>query len=127
MTDWRDSAACAGSAVDFITPTVRQLPDAIAICQTCPVIEDCRRWAHETRIDYGVFGGVLIHQGVVVDKHPNAARPNAGRKQSPIVHGTNSGYKKELRRGIPPCRPCQQANRVVMTELAGLRRKRGAA
>jgi hypothetical protein len=119
---WRDRAACAGSTVDFITPTVRQLPDAIAICQTCPVMDDCRRWAHDSRIEYGVFGGVLFHQGLVTDQHPNA-RPNAGRKGSPIVHGTNSGYKKELRRGIPPCRPCQKANQAVMRDLSAKRRR----
>lgn len=36
--------------------------EAIAICEACPALEACRRWALDTRPPYGVFGGLSPRQ-----------------------------------------------------------------
>ncbi|MDU2950850.1 MAG: WhiB family transcriptional regulator [Bifidobacterium longum] len=47
MSDWRKSAACAGYDPALWFPGNNQLMrrEAIHICHTCPVIEQCRRYA----------------------------------------------------------------------------------
>lgn len=52
-------------------------------------------------------------------------RDEAGRIQDnlerPINHGTRGGYLAHLRRKVPPCRACSDAN------TADFRKRRGAA
>lgn len=62
---WRDYAACAGhDRADLFFPVGQgpvakeQTEEAKAICRTCPVTEQCLRWALETRQDVGVWGGL---------------------------------------------------------------------
>jgi WhiB family redox-sensing transcriptional regulator len=63
--DWQLSAACRGIASDvFFNPhgerrlhrRQRQYA-AKRICATCPVIQDCLKWALTVREPYGVWGG----------------------------------------------------------------------
>lgn len=64
MSDWRNSAACAGYDPALWFPGNSQLMrrEAIHICHTCPVIEQCRRYAEtNNRICgyplQGIWGG----------------------------------------------------------------------
>lgn len=42
--DWHDDAACKGHPTEWWFPDVGQTAHrAVAICNTCPVIDDCRR------------------------------------------------------------------------------------
>lgn len=52
MSDWRNSAACAGYDPALWFPGNSQLMrrEAIHICHTCPVMMQCRKYA-ETNID----------------------------------------------------------------------------
>lgn len=63
--DWQRRAACR--AVDpgvFFHPDGERHPSrerrvarARQVCATCPVISECRAWAHGAREAYGVWGG----------------------------------------------------------------------
>lgn len=65
--DWQQHAICRGMATDLFMPkrgdhhTVRK---AVAICLTCPVIQQCRDYSfqlEEEGIVFGVFGGLTQH------------------------------------------------------------------
>ena len=62
-TDWRDLAACRDSdaslffPVGTTGPAVQQTENAVAICNTCVVKEDCLQYALETNQESGVWGG----------------------------------------------------------------------
>jgi WhiB family redox-sensing transcriptional regulator len=60
---WLGQAACRGKSHLFFgpqgeRPDVRQEREAraVLVCQACPVLEPCRRWAREQR-EYGFWGG----------------------------------------------------------------------
>lgn len=36
---------------------VRQVQEAKAVCQSCPIMSDCLRWALDTGQEFGVWGG----------------------------------------------------------------------
>lgn len=57
----------------FFSNSKRDIAMAKAICQTCPVIEQCATWAirHE---DYGVFGGLSATERFVI----RGSRPAIG-------------------------------------------------
>ena len=56
MSDWRNSAACAGYDPALWFPGNSQLMrrEAIHICHTCPVMMQCRKYA-ETNNQIGGF------------------------------------------------------------------------
>lgn len=62
--DWRDDAACRREdpAIFFASPLTAAgqaaVKQAVAICRDCPVIQQCGRWAYETRQPFGVWGGL---------------------------------------------------------------------
>jgi len=63
LTSWAEKAACKGLSHLFY-PNFSERPNrrikrekaAKAICSTCPVIQECRQYAH-TNPEYGVWGG----------------------------------------------------------------------
>lgn len=64
--DWQVNAACRGTDTsNFYHPENERGPSRVkremrakAICAGCPVIENCLRWALDTREPYGVWGGL---------------------------------------------------------------------
>lgn len=70
LQPWEDLAACKDAPLEWFfgdeTPlgtksrgrTKRQTAQAKEICTSCPVIEECRRWALESRVPFGVLGGM---------------------------------------------------------------------
>jgi WhiB family redox-sensing transcriptional regulator len=62
--DWRFDAACATEdpelffPVGISGPALAQTALAKSVCQGCPVLEDCRKWALDTGQDAGVWGGM---------------------------------------------------------------------
>lgn len=46
---------------------------ALTICQTCPVVRDCDKWASESRYS-GIAGGRVYNNGVALTP-PKAGRP----------------------------------------------------
>jgi WhiB family transcriptional regulator, redox-sensing transcriptional regulator len=72
---WLDQAACRDHdpelffPVSEVGPSDEQTDRAKAVCRTCPVVLDCLKWAIESAIPDGVWGGLaeaqrrdLIHQ-----------------------------------------------------------------
>lgn len=68
--DWRDQAACAAPEVDpglfFSADSTNRGPvsdeereaAALAVCERCPVMEQCRAWALASGERHGVWGGL---------------------------------------------------------------------
>ncbi|RIK16783.1 MAG: WhiB family transcriptional regulator [Acidobacteria bacterium] len=62
--DWRDRAACLDEDPELFFPigntgpALQQIEEAKAICRTCPVINECLKFALENGQDAGVWGGL---------------------------------------------------------------------
>lgn len=64
--DWQLDATCRGMEVElFFHPArerrrqkQRRIDEAKAICHRCPVLEECRQYALQTREPYGIWGGL---------------------------------------------------------------------
>lgn len=60
---WRQDAACRHADPDLFFPVgttgpaLRQIAEALAICQACPVRAPCLTWALDQGISSGVWGG----------------------------------------------------------------------
>ncbi|MFH9432886.1 WhiB family transcriptional regulator [Streptomyces rochei] len=63
MDNWREHAACRTEDPDLFFPigstgpAALQAEQAKAVCRTCPVQEQCLRWALDTGQSIGVWGG----------------------------------------------------------------------
>ncbi|MCA1692194.1 MAG: WhiB family transcriptional regulator [Actinobacteria bacterium] len=56
---WRDDAACRGLDPDVFFPASDdEAGVAKAVCETCPVREECLEYALETRQEDGIWGGL---------------------------------------------------------------------
>lgn len=61
---WRERAACDGADLEIFFPVgiagpaVWQISQAKAICQGCPVREQCLQYALRTGQDHGIWGGL---------------------------------------------------------------------
>jgi WhiB family redox-sensing transcriptional regulator len=68
--DWQMRAACRGvDTSNFYHPEnergpsrVRREMRAKAVCASCPVIQNCLRWALAAREPYGVWGGLSVEE-----------------------------------------------------------------
>ena len=68
--DWQMNAACRGQDTsNFYHPENERGPSrarremrAKAVCATCPVVQQCLRWALAAREPYGVWGGLSTEE-----------------------------------------------------------------
>ncbi|MFE9816950.1 WhiB family transcriptional regulator [Streptomyces sp. NBC_00236] len=64
MENWRMLAACREEDPDLFFPigstgpALVQTEDAKAVCRSCPVRQECLRWALDNGQDAGVWGGL---------------------------------------------------------------------
>ncbi|MEU1309442.1 WhiB family transcriptional regulator [Streptomyces cinnamoneus] len=64
MTDWRLRGICLNVHDTFFPVSsnacaaAADAAEAKQICGNCPVITECRQWALDHRIEYGVWGGL---------------------------------------------------------------------
>ncbi len=60
--DWQADAACRGCDPDIWFPirgrSGGEVHDAKRTCARCPVLEECRAWAHFYRERQGIWGGL---------------------------------------------------------------------
>lgn len=97
---WMASAICAQTDPEIWFPDHKRdgrVKQAISLCQMCPVISECGRYADEIEADYGVWGGVL--RGTIPGYRPQ--------------HGTEGGAKWHQRQGEAPCLSCLEAARAA--------------
>ena len=59
----------------FFSDDAHDLARAKAICRRCVLAEGCLAGALERAEHYGVWGGVLIMEGVIVEDRPRRGRP----------------------------------------------------
>lgn len=63
---WRDQAACLGTDSDLFFPELGQsrgvAADAKAICARCEVTVECARFAYESGMRYGIWGGMATRK-----------------------------------------------------------------
>ncbi|MGH8904497.1 MAG: WhiB family transcriptional regulator [Egibacteraceae bacterium] len=68
MPAWRQKAACLDEDPELFFPigttgrALDQIEKAKAVCQHCPVIQECLKWALDTNQDAGVWGGMSEEQ-----------------------------------------------------------------
>lgn len=56
---WAAYAACRRADPDVFFPSPDAgFEEAIRICRGCPVLGECRDWALDTKVRYGVWGGL---------------------------------------------------------------------
>ena len=121
---WRDEAACLGADTDTFFDHNR-VDEALSICETCPVIRECRDYA-TTRPGaindiQGVWGGKTERQIQRV-RAGTIRRPNPRLTLKPC--GTHAAYKRHLKNGTVPCDACREANRIVALKAKRRQRQR---
>ena len=84
-------------------------PKAKAICATCPVADECLQYALDAGETRGIWGGVAI------DEHRRS--PEHRKVPTPLPHGTNAGYVRERRQGLPHCADCIAARNIYRRAL----------
>lgn len=58
IESWREAAACADRTdPDFFSDDNVGTRRASALCDSCPVVDDCLAYAIETNQPYGIWGG----------------------------------------------------------------------
>ena len=119
---WMAQAACIGKTADLFYPERHDAVEvkyAVAICQACPVRQECLAHAIATGEDHGVWGGLT--PGQRWDHAHGQAPRRQGRPPTmrPIVHGTAAGYQAHYRRGTDPCQPCRDAHSESTRRSAG--------
>lgn len=87
--NWQESAACRGLQTSvFFHPDYERGParerresQAKAVCQSCPVLEQCRRHAMEVREPYGIWGGLSAEERKVALRSRRRAQAVPGAAQ----------------------------------------------
>lgn len=109
-TAWEDRAACLNEDPDLFFPPGSdwkghedQEAAAKAVCNRCPVLDQCREKALADSDFEGIRGGLTGEERKALAR----ARRNAARK--PIKHGTTTGNRAHYKRAGKPCRPCADA------------------
>ena len=65
----------------FFADTPGDITIAKALCTTCPVVAECLAGALERREPWGVWGGQLFQQGVVIAQK----RPRGRPRKNPVA------------------------------------------
>ena len=117
---WIGEANCKGMDINLFFPSVKEKysQEAVKACASCPVIEQCQEWAVRYE-GHGYQGGLTKDQrsrvrsklGITLVEPQRILIGAYTKRNSEISHGTNAGYKAEIRKGISHCEPCRQAHR----------------
>lgn len=70
--DWREQAACRNPEVDkrlFFSDSNVEKNQAIEVCDTCPVKQECLDYALERPKEIGVWGGTTERQRMRLRRH----------------------------------------------------------
>lgn len=90
--DWQFFAACRGMDIEvFFHPfeerrnkKAQRINQAKSVCQTCPVVTECRNYALQTVEPYGIWGGLSEEErarilGRRILRHPGPRQPGTPR------------------------------------------------
>lgn len=132
MSNWRKDAACKDLPTEWwfdLHPKkqgktgrplwTEEMKRAIAICQECPVKDECLDWALQNE-DYGIWGGTTPTQRkkLRAGTGMRLVAPEIAVTISPC--GTPAGYAAHRRRGEVACQACREAhtNHRRITKMA---------
>ena len=130
---WRDQAACRDVVTadydPFFADTAELQVEAIAICATCPVRDDCLTFAVRTGQQYGIWGGQpeqIIRRLIAADRagRPHRRQAAAGHPQASRTHckrghpfnAENTYYTPD---GHRRCRTCLREAQPVRASRGG--------
>jgi WhiB family transcriptional regulator, redox-sensing transcriptional regulator len=130
---WRDLAACldvvSADHDPFFADSTELQAEAIAICATCLVRDDCLTFAVRTGQQYGIWGGQperIVRRLIAADRagRPQARRVPAGHPQASKTHckrghpynAANTYYTPDGRRR---CRTCLREAQPVRASEGG--------
>jgi WhiB family transcriptional regulator, redox-sensing transcriptional regulator len=130
---WRDLAAClevvSGDYDPFFADRAELQAEAIAICASCLVRDDCLTFAVRTGQQYGIWGGQperILRRLIAADRagRPQARRVPAGHPQASKTHckhghpfnAANTYYTPDGRRR---CRTCLREAQPVRASEGG--------
>ena len=130
---WRDLAACldvvSADHDPFFADTAELQAEAIAICATCLVRDDCLTFAVRTGQQYGIWGGQperIVRRLIAADRagRPQARRVPAGHPQASKTHckhghpfnAENTYYTPDGRRR---CRICLREAQPIRASKGG--------
>ncbi|MGW0538136.1 WhiB family transcriptional regulator [Streptomyces sp. NPDC003032] len=83
-TNWRAASVCKDEDPELFFPigntgpALLQIEEAKKVCRSCPVMEQCLRWALETGEEAGVWGGLSEDERRSLRRR--AARKRAARR-----------------------------------------------
>jgi len=100
LDTWTDRAACKGRTDLFFVNRgdTTQMNRAKAICNTCPVIDNCREYVIYNPERYGIWAGMT-------ERDRRAYRLEQGIKLPNAPHGTRRRYAVGCR-----CSDCRLSN-----------------
>jgi WhiB family redox-sensing transcriptional regulator len=130
---WRDLAACldvvSADYDPFFADSAELQAEAIAICASCLVRDDCLTFAVRTGQQYGIWGGQperIVRRLIAVDRagRPQAHRVPAGHPQASKTHckhghpfnAANTYYTRDGRRR---CRTCLREAQPIRASKGG--------
>jgi len=130
---WRDLAAClevvSADYDPFFADSAELQVQAIAICTTCPVRDDCLTFAVRTGQQYGIWGGQperIVRRLIAADRagRPQARRVSPSHPQARKTHckrghrfsPDNTYYTPDGRRR---CRTCLREAQPVRASKGG--------
>lgn len=93
---WEEQAACQDTPIELwfgierdpgikkSFRTQEQSAQAKAICASCPVLDECRSWALESRIPFGIVGGLTERERqVLIHGHATTSYLTRNRRSTP--------------------------------------------
>lgn len=125
--DWQDDAACLVVAPTLWHPDgpsrkvrEKQEAQAKAVCNTCPVRDQCLEHALKDAEPHGIWGGLTVRERkqVARERANGERRMPAHMRPQPINHGTHAGYATHRRRGEEACEACRDAHNLYTERTA---------
>ena len=78
VENWRQRAACTGLDTEIFFPVSdADAGPAKAVCETCPVRDQCLEWSLATRQEDGVWGGLTDNERLRRRRRDAARRSTA--------------------------------------------------
>ena len=100
MRSWQDEAACKNSPTDWFYPEGAEVvPEALALCENCPVMDECRDHGVIYE-EWGIWGGLTASQRRRVRKEFGIVLSQSVTLRRAPYHancGTNAGYHGLIR------------------------------
>lgn len=119
---WRDRAECRGMDPERFHAAGTVPAEIRAVCQRCPVRDDCLDYALSTRQAHGVWGGLTTNERAALARRlrdagrdvpypikPGRPGPNPLAEVEFAPHGTEAALRRHHRRGEPACSACLAA------------------